>query len=249
MTWGTGPFGLDSPWGGVFGLLSVPPGGGGGGPGEGGGDGGGVGVDLCVHDHRGAALDRLVEQFRSKPNVDAFISALVRPIQRLEDALCQLLHQRSLPAGDEPLTAAGEQLNVIGRIVGFRGRDGRTDEDYLRLIQAAILANRSEGTLEELIAITILVTGVETGIVMRRENIETLVIIPTDDQTTPLEADFLMRFLNRAGGLGVRIILEFRPSPENQTFSFGPGGPGLGFGAGRFAGARSNGLTNQPVIP
>lgn len=246
MTWGTGPFGLDNPWGGVFGLLAIPPGGGGGGPG--GGGGGAVGADLCIDDHRGAALDRLVEQFRDKPNIDAFISALVRPIQRLEDALCQLLHQRSIPAGGEPLTAVGEQLNVIGRIVGFRGRDGRSDEDYLRLIQAAILANRSEGTLEELIAITILVTGIETGIVMRRENIETLVVVPTDNETSPDDADFLMRFLARAGGLGVRIILEFRPSPEDETFSFAAG-PGLGFGAGRFAGARSNGLTNQPIIP
>jgi hypothetical protein len=236
-----GEFGEENPWGGLFGLFILIP------PDDGGGDGGGVGPDQCITDHRGQALDLLVTQFRGKPNIEALISAFVAPIQRLEDSLCQLLHERSLPVGEQPATAVGEQLNVIGRIVGFRDRSGRSDADYLRLIQAMILANRSNGTVEEFINITILVTGISTGIVIQRQNVATLLVRPTGGVILPDAADFLMRFLARSVSGGIRMILEFFPQLESLTFAFS-GGTGLGFGDGGFAGARSNGLSNQPVI-
>lgn len=239
-TWGTGEFGEQNPWGGVFGFDLPPP------------DveppdvGDEIGADLCIHNHREQALSRLVEQFKDKPGIEALISAYIAPIQRLEDTLCQMLHERALAAGGEPRTAVGAQLDLLGKIVGFRQRGQLNDDEYERLIEAMKLANKSNGVIEDFIAITILVTNIDEGIVVRRFSHATLVITPTEDISDSDEADFLMRFLHRAASGGVRIILIFYPDEQENLFTFS-GGAGQGFGDGVLAGARSNGLTNQPV--
>src|SRR5262249_42034837 len=59
-----------------------------------------------------AALDRLCQYAKDKPNIAALLSALVAPAQDVEDAFQDLLTKRGIETGE------GVQLDVVGKIVG-----------------------------------------------------------------------------------------------------------------------------------
>lgn len=63
-------------------------------------------------DHLEQARDRVTEQFKGKPVIDLYLQLLIEQQQDLEKVFKDLLQLRSID------TAFGEQLDVIGRIVG-----------------------------------------------------------------------------------------------------------------------------------
>ena len=93
------------------------------------------------------ARERLIAYFR-KPRNFAFLDAIVDQVQELEVAASQLYNDTRLS------TAVGVNLDVLGRVVGEL-RAGRADEDYRAAIRTRILVNRSNGRLEDLIAIVL----------------------------------------------------------------------------------------------
>lgn len=98
------------------------------------------------------ALDRLITQFKGKPNIETLLTAFVDQNQEKEDALFGVLNNRWVD------TAVGDQLDGLGAIVG-QIRGGRTDAQYRLAIQAKIAINTSKGTANEVITIYSLVTG------------------------------------------------------------------------------------------
>lgn len=86
------------------------------------------------------------------PVLEAILKSYLPQIQAIEDAAMDVLNLRW------PDTAEGEQLNVLGRIVGEQ-RQGRGDAAYASAIQARIKINRSSGTRPELITILELLTS------------------------------------------------------------------------------------------
>ena len=96
---------------------------------------------LRVEDHAAMGKAQLLWQYRQRPRIEGFLGTLLDELP--EDASWQVYAERW------PLTAVGEQLDVLGRIVGV-GRGNRTDAEYRPLILAKIRVNRSSGTIGDL---------------------------------------------------------------------------------------------------
>lgn len=95
--------------------------------------------------------DRLVTQWFDKPVVQGLLQSYMENVQTVEDIYEQLLDERSV------FTAVGEQLNVIGSIVG-EARSGKADEPYREAILNRIAINTANGTPEKIIEIIKLIT-------------------------------------------------------------------------------------------
>lgn len=96
--------------------------------------------------HVEEGLAQLAQQFHDKPVMAAFLTAFLRQVQDLENALF------TIPAGNVLDVAVGVQLDGLGSIVG-EPRDGRDDDTYRLWIRSRILLNMSSGLAEELYAI------------------------------------------------------------------------------------------------
>ena len=96
--------------------------------------------------------DKIIAQFKNKPNIAAILGALLDQVQDLEDAFFQVLIDTRLGQ------SVGEQLDGLGQIVGEE-RQGRSDIDYALAISVRILLNISSATLEEILAIVVSMVG------------------------------------------------------------------------------------------
>ena len=90
----------------------------------------------------------LIEYFQRTRNM-AVLAAIGAQLQEIEDALWALLYAFDVD------TATGDQLEKLGIIVG-EAPLGRTEEDFRSAIRARILINQSDGHLEQLIEIAVL---------------------------------------------------------------------------------------------
>lgn len=183
------------------------------------------GVEGAITDHADRAVNRLAEQYK-KPKIEAFLRALVHPLQSIETVAFQVYTERNVD------TAIGAQLDILGRIVG-QERGGYGDDAYRRLIRARIAVNRSDGTLEELLTIARLIIDDEDVVVVAEPQYPaTIVLKATEAAITAETAGIALDFLQEAAAGGVRVMFEyFTIAP---VFSFA-NGPGLGFGDGAFA--------------
>lgn len=166
-------------------------------------------------DHEGAAQARLIGRLR-KPNIQAFIANLAARWQRIENAAWQLYTERTVAL------AVGEQLNQIGKIVGYPRNSGDAsgaesdDAVYRARVAAKILANRSGGTPADISAVfealDLGVTyryapGYPAGFVWR-------VLEPIDAGTARL----MLLFLGWSKPAGVKANLEWQEQPDDETF-------------------------------
>lgn len=107
-------------------------------------------------DYETAGVDLLIGDLR-KPKIEALLRSWLSELQLIENALWQLYVDRRLA------TAVGRSLAILGAIVGQKNY-GWTDDVYRTWIGARIIALRSSGTPEELIAIVLAVTPVGTRV-------------------------------------------------------------------------------------
>lgn len=130
------------------------------------------------------------------------IRAFMVPLQRAEDALASMLVNRSVD------TAVGAQLDLVGKIVG-QARAGLDDDTYRRYIRARIRANKSNGTIEDLIIVTRLVVGDDAATIeVDNQGEAGCVIRVLDVAITNNVANVVITFLNQARSGGTRVILE-----------------------------------------
>lgn len=151
-------------------------------------------------------------------NLQKLIAALVTPMQDIEDALWDLLVNRSIE------TAEGAQLDQLGYIVG-EPRRGLDDEAYRRHVRARVATNKSSGRVNELYEIARLVLNDDSlGLRAVREGPATL-RVTIDGAVSDDVAGFVIRFLRDAGGGGVRIVLQHSSQAPADLFQFddGPG--------------------------
>jgi hypothetical protein len=92
------------------------------------------------------ALDRLLEQYKYRPQYVAFFTAFLQHVQKLEDALFPLDQYRQLAF------AYGLQLDKLGEIIG-QARNGLNDIDYLVLLLGTIAENNSDTTAPSMLTI------------------------------------------------------------------------------------------------
>lgn len=184
------------------------------------------GVEGAITDHADRAVARLAEQYQ-KPKIQAFLRALIHPVQALENVAWQVYTERSVD------NAVGAQLDILGRIVG-QPRDGYADADYRRFIRARITVNRSDGVVEDLLLITRLIVDDEDAVVVAEPQYPGAIVIRVEGAAvSEAVADVCLVFLQEAASAGVRVMFEYSTVDPSLAFSFA-GGPGLGFGAGAF---------------
>ena len=166
------------------------------------------------------ALDRLTQQFRDKANIVAFVTALATPAQALEDALQQLLTQRSV------YTATGATLDALGKLVG-QARNGLADADYRRYIAARVRANSSDGLPDQLLAICRLVVNDDlASYTYRNLGVAAYEIIANSTATGGVISDaiaaIVVAFLGSASAGGVRGVFRYDTDFDDVMFRFVP---------------------------
>lgn len=151
-------------------------------------------------------------------NIKKLLRVLIEPLQDIETALQQLI-ARTVD------NSTGINLDVFGRIVG-QPRGGLLDDDYRRLIRARIVANRSSGEIESLLAVAALVLNDDDAYLhIKYVSNATLVLRVEDVIVSADVAGLMMRMLRDAVAAGVRLILEWGESEPSVMFRYdsGPG--------------------------
>lgn len=156
--------------------------------------------------------------------VQQLVEALATPSQEVEDTLIQLLTERAVD------TAIGAQLDLLGKLVGEK-RQGAADEDYRRRVRARISANRSEGTVEDIILVARQTLGDPTKVTVHLQPPAAVVVRILNDAVTDATAAILAALLRDAAAGGVRIILESSSTPPGTTFKWDTPGRGWDQGA------------------
>lgn len=156
-------------------------------------------------------------------NEEKFIAALVRPLDRLETALQQLLLERNIN------TAYGVTLRKIGKIVGQRAQID-DDEEFRRYARATIAANKSNGLASDLIKVARLVVF-DTHATIRADNVGggRFRLVVAGMGITASVARILADLINEARGAGIRGVVEWSEVSPEETFTL-DSGPGLDVG-------------------
>lgn len=97
-------------------------------------------------DQKEQGLDRLLEQFKDKPNIRGTLGAYLSQTKGVEDLYFDLIENRGLE------TASGVQLDILGNLFG-ESRNGKSDEEYLKAIKFTISIDNSKATPDYLMSI------------------------------------------------------------------------------------------------
>lgn len=100
-------------------------------------------------DHVGSAQALVIEQFRNRTVVKAYLAALGRRCQELETVFWDIINKRHLD------DAVDGQLDTLGRLV-LEERLGRDDDEYRNAIRLRIRVNRSRGRIVDVIDVAAL---------------------------------------------------------------------------------------------
>lgn len=178
-------------------------------------------------EHVGEAIARLLERYKDKPNLQAFLTSFLTGLQEIEDAALNWNDYRWIDS------AEGVQLEEIGYTVG-QSRRGYDDDLYRVMILVRIAINNSQGDPVALKAIYKLITGADICRFQRLTECTVSLMSNGSDPTG--DPDFLYNALSGAVLAGVNIdTLGFFSDPP---FMFGPTPntrfPGAGFGTGKF---------------
>jgi hypothetical protein len=174
-------------------------------------------------DYIAEAISLLLSQYRSSPNFLAILTALVEPLQDLEDDIAALLAQRVVTA------AEGAQLDVLGKLVG-QERAGRNDVDYQEWVLARVQANASQGTPSEII----IMVGeiVDIPVVYTRFNSASYGLAWTITGPAPdsVQTSSMLGIVCDASPSGVRYELTQTYTLPGPAFQFDTSGAGLAHG-------------------
>lgn len=160
------------------------------------------------------ATGNLLEQFKSLPRMEAFVSAVVSLLQPLESLFWQMLRERYLNEIDGEGPAEGVQLDGLGRIVG-EPRKFRSDIIYRIFLSVRVLINTSNGKVNELNAILSL---------LYMETIRVLEVYPahleiyTTANQFVIDSFFAMKD-SKAAGIGLSFIYSEADAIDVFTFS------------------------------
>jgi hypothetical protein len=157
-----------------------------------------------IVDHVDQAQGLVLDQYKNKPRIAAFIASWAIEAQALEDAAYDVIIKRLIDV------AVGAQLDVIGRIVD-QPRAGQDDDVYRVYLVARIRINRSQGHARDLIdVLKIIGTPKFSFTEYRISNQQIEFVSPTSQDPRDLLA--LLRDA-KAGGTGLFLIV---PTDDND---------------------------------
>lgn len=183
-----------------------------------------------IETHEDDALDRLLEQYKGKPQIEGVISSITAQIQDMENVAYSLIVGRAIA------TAEGVQLDLIGTIVGLARVSGQSDDTYRTLLYVKIGTNTSQGAPPKIISIYKLLTGASVVFYqnLTRASILLAVDIDIDPDNDPDAVRLIYQNIQNvvAGGVKVDYLICF--SPDEDAFAFAgsnSSAPAKGFGS------------------
>jgi len=171
--------------------------------------------------HISDAEERLLQQFKEKPNFKALLDAFHAQIQELENTFNDLYVQRVINA------ASGKVLDDMGTIVG-QSRIGFDDTRYRSLLLAKVGENTSQADPEKVIQVVKLLAV--ANLAQIQEWYPAGYGLYFSNTIPPNLINFFYERLDRVDPAGVRLeaLISFH---ETDAFAFaGPAGSGEGFG-------------------
>lgn len=167
-------------------------------------------------DHEIRGLAKLTKAYCDKPRIVAILSAFLRQIQQVENAMFQLVSKINIDGGD------GAVLDLIGSLIGAP-RSGATDQEYRIVLRGVVAANKSDGKSGAVLKVlTLLLAGArEQPAVIKWEDLYPAgfkLSILSDTTGTPIPR--LVELIERAKAGGVSLSLEHSLNPSSEVFSF-----------------------------
>lgn len=147
-------------------------------------------------EHVSRGLSNLLEQYKGRPRMEAWIASFLEEVQELSDAAWSVLVSRAVT------DATSAQLTTLGKLVGQE----RTDEDddrYRVLVVARIRINRSNGHWRDVLAVYNLISAVRKRF-FRVGNANLFFEMLDEPDIDPV---LLVRMLRQAKAAGVGLAL------------------------------------------
>ena len=173
-------------------------------------------------------LALFIDRYKNKPRMAALLTIFMNQIQDLEDALFELITDRTIDA------AIGVQLDILGDIVGQPDRAGLSDDNYRTIIRARIKVNRSDGHGDQMIEILLLIAlglqFVETpvqilftdhhpaGFVL--QILTKLGAVDPSAMVPDVSVEIIFRLLDDARGAGIDFQFVYTTELEAETFEY-----------------------------
>lgn len=153
----------------------------------------------------------------SLSNFQKFTAALADPFVDLENSWHQMLAMRDVN------TSEGVHLSQLGKLVGKPRTVISDDELYRRKVRAQVAVNKSNGRIDELLAIAELVVfDDDAEYVLDNQGNAAYVIRIEGIVLDWAVAMLLIEFLRKATVGGVRVIVEWWTQLEAEVFRFAP---------------------------
>lgn len=178
--------------------------------------------------HQATALSRLLEQYKDKARLKTLVDIFSEQMQAVEEMFWDLYVKRRLD------TADGDQLRVLGRIVGLT-KGATNDVDFRILVAAQIRVLGSRGTFKDLLGLIRLVIGTDPSKRSIKE------VFPAGLQIELFEVPTFStvlfgRIMRAAKAAGVSLEISMvPPSGEWFTFDYFGGGGNVNAGFMNFA--------------
>lgn len=170
-----------------------------------------------VTDHADQGVALLLDQYKEKPRLEAWMRSFLDEVQELEDATFEVLESRDVDNAEDA------QLELLGRVVG-QVRVGPTDEVFRLFIKVRIRINRSHGKAVDVIEVGRLATDGRTQkfypLYPASHVID--VLEPLDVTLAPL-ASYIAQLIAEATGGGIESSLHWSDDPEDETFALAEG--------------------------
>jgi len=182
---------------------------------------------IKITDHTTEALNRLIQQYKNKPNIENFLKVYLEQVQELETMFCELLEDTNI------FTAIGEQLDGLGEILG-QPRNGLSDAVYRIRLFVKIGKNISEGEINRVASVFRILTQSAYVHLIVLNDAEIQLQGTTSIGATRDEINFIFRNMQEvvAGGVRISYILC---ADENVSFAYSgtnTSAPALGYDDG-----------------
>lgn len=194
---------------------------------------------------------RVISQYQNLVRFMGLMRGLGDEVQELENALWAIVSQLDINQ------AQGIWLDWLGKLVNEL-RGGADDTQYLRFIKARILANRSSGTIEEVLDVLRASLGIAvgTGLVLTEWNFVAMTItVPTAAaELGGQQGNFILtrvlQLLRSTRSGGVKLTLRYQDDVDSEIFVCGdstgaitPVGKGCGDSSDPTVGGRLSGAS------
>jgi hypothetical protein len=173
-----------------------------------------------IDNHVELADARIAEQYKANTHLVGIIDANAEQWQEADDALWQLATERYLYSDAEigsvtvNYEAVGEQLDVLGRILGLT-RQNLTDDQYRLMLKAQVKLLRCSGTGEELIAVFHAARPDATVTVSTEPPAYVYVTLDGDVIETAALANVLVKMMYRGHAAGVAGTLCWQETADS----------------------------------